>query len=73
MDHYSVQPRDQIFVKSYEFLSFAKNVSKDFCKNISKTLSSKYGQKFLDHAYKSAADAIKTKRTIEKTAGATGD
>ena len=27
MRDYSVQPRDQIFVKSYGFLSFAKNTS----------------------------------------------
>ena len=33
---YSVHPRNQIFVKSYEFLSFAKNVDKNICKNIGK-------------------------------------
>ena len=40
----------------------------DFCllpeirvrKNISKNLSSKYGQKLLDHAKQSATDALKT-------------
>ena len=37
MTRYSVQPRDQIFVKGYGFLSFAKNIDK----NISKNLSSK--------------------------------
>ena len=37
MTHYSVQQIDQIFVKAHEFLSFAKNTSK----NISKNLSSK--------------------------------
>ena len=44
-------------------------------KNISKYLSSKYGQKLLDHAEQSAADAIKTssKRIIQKPAKATGD
>ena len=26
--HYLVQPRDRIFVKSYGFLSFSKNMSK---------------------------------------------
>ena len=38
-------------------------------------LSSKYGQKHLDSAKKSATDAIKTasKRAIQKTAEATGD
>ena len=28
MMQYSVQPKDRIFVKSYVFLSFAKNMSK---------------------------------------------
>ena len=39
---YSFQPRDEIFVKGYGFLSFAKNVGKDIDKNISKNLSGKY-------------------------------
>ena len=40
-----------------------------------KNLSNKYGQKLLDSAKKSAADAIKTasKRAIQKTTEATGD
>ena len=42
MTHYSVQPRDRIFVKSYAFLSFAKNLGRSIVKNISKNLSSKY-------------------------------
>ena len=32
MRRYSVQPRDRIFVKGYEFLSFAKNVGKSLVK-----------------------------------------
>ena len=32
---YSVQPRDRIFVKCYEFLSFAKHMGKNIGKNIS--------------------------------------
>ena len=35
MTRYSVQPRDQIFVKSYGFLSFAKNMGRNISKNIS--------------------------------------
>ena len=76
---YSVQPRDQIFLKSYGFLSFAKNVGKNIGKNRSKNknknLSGKYSQKLLDHAKKFATDALKTssKRAIQKTAEATGD
>ena len=42
---YSVQPRYRIFVKSYGFLSFAKNMGKNIGKNISKNLSGKYSQK----------------------------
>ena len=29
MTQYSVQPRNQMFVKGYEFLSFAKNMGKN--------------------------------------------
>ena len=50
---YSVQPRDQIFVKGYRFLSFAKNMGKNIGRNISKNLSGKYSHKLLDHAKKS--------------------
>ena len=32
MTLYSVQPRDQIFVKSYGFSSFAKNMGKNIVK-----------------------------------------
>ena len=57
----------EIYVKGYGCLSFAKNMGK--------SLSSKYSQKLLDSAKKSTADAIKTawKRAIQKTAKATGD
>ena len=47
---YSIEPRDRIYVKGYGFLSFAKNIYKN--------LSNKYGQKRLDSAKKSTADAI---------------
>ena len=43
------EPEDWIFVKSYVFLSFAKNMEKNIDKNISKNLRSKYSQKGLDH------------------------
>ena len=48
---YSIEPRDRIYVKRYGFLSFAKNMGK--------SLSNKYGLKFLDSAKKSTTDAIK--------------
>ena len=32
MTSYLVQPRDRIFVKGYEFLSFAKNMDKNIGK-----------------------------------------
>ena len=75
MTRYSIQPRDQTFVKGYAFLSFAKNMGKCIGKNISKNVSDKYSKKFLDHAKHSATDAFKTssKRAIQKTAGGTGD
>ena len=64
---YSIEPRDRIYVKEYGFLSFAKNMSK--------SVSGKYGQKRLDSAKKSTTDVIKTasKGAIQKTAEATGD
>ena len=68
--HYSVQPRDKIFIKGYGFLSFAKNMGANIGKNINKILSGKHSQKFLDHTTQSATDALKTtsKRVIQKTA-----
>ena len=64
---YSVEPRDRICVKGYGLLSFAKNMGKN--------LSNKHGQKIIDSAKKSTTDTIKTvsKRSIQKTAEATGD
>ena len=41
MTHYSVQPKDRMFVKSYGFLSFTKIMGRNIGKNISKNLSSK--------------------------------
>ena len=57
---YSIEPKDRIYVKGYEFLSFAKNMGKN--------LSNKYRQKPLDSAKKSTIDSIKTasKRAIQK-------
>ena len=54
-------------IKEYGFLSFAKTMGKN--------LSNKYGQKLLDSAKQSIADAIKTasKRAIQKTAGSIGN
>ena len=60
MTCYLVKQRDQIFVKNYGFLSFARNMGKNVDKNISKNLSSKYSQKLLDHAKQSATYPIKT-------------
>ena len=64
---YSIEPRDRRYVKSYGFLSFAKNIGKN--------ISNKYSQKLVDTAKKSAVDVIKTasKRAIQKTAEATVD
>ena len=72
---HSVQPRDEIFVKVYGFLSFAENIGKNIRENVSKNLRGKYSQKFLDHARQSAADTLKTisKKAVQNTAEATGD
>ena len=54
-------------IKEYGFLSFAKTMGKN--------LSNKYGQKLLDSAKQSIADAIKpaSKRAIQKTAESIGN
>ena len=41
---YSIEPKDRIYVNGYGFLSFAKNIGKNF--------SNKYSQKLLDTAKK---------------------
>ena len=50
MLHYSVQHRDQLFLKYYRFSYFAKSLGKKIGKNISRNLSGKYSQELLDHA-----------------------
>ena len=60
MTQYSIHLRDQIFVKGYGFLPFAKNMGKNIGENISKNWSGKYSQKVFDHAKQSATDAPKT-------------
>ena len=75
---YSIEPRDKIYVKGYEFLSFAKSMSKNIgthATKVAKNLRGKYSQKPLDSAKTSTTDAMKTgsKRAIQKTTGATGD
>ena len=49
---YSIEPRDQIYVKGYGFLLFVKTIDKN--------VSSKDSQILLDRSKKSATDAIKT-------------
>ena len=82
MARYSVQPRGQILIEGYEFLSFAKDMGKVIGKNVSKILSGNYSpgmlamrQKPLDHHKQSATDAFKTtsKRAIPKPVEAIGD
>ena len=45
--HYSIEPRDKIYVKGYGFLSFAKNIGTHATK-VAKIMSIKYSQKPLD-------------------------
>ena len=60
---YSIEPRERRYVEGSGFLSLARN------------LNTKYGQKLVDSAKKSAIDAFKfaSKRATQKTAEATGD
>ena len=59
MIRYSVQPRDRIFVKGYEFFSFVKNMGGNIGKNIGKNVSSKYSQERIDHSNESTTDTLK--------------
>ena len=70
---YSIESRDRIYVKGYGFLAFAKNFGTHATK-VAKNMRNKCSQKRLDSAKKSTTDVIKTasKRTIQKTAEATG-
>ena len=70
---YSAQPRDQIFVEDYGFLSSARNIGKNVGRKISKTLTSNYSQILLDHAKQSPMDKTALKRATQRTAGATDD
>ena len=54
---YSLEPRYQVFVKSYGFLSFDVNMSTNIGKNVCKNLAGKYSQNLLDYAKQSATDA----------------
>ena len=49
---YSIESRDRRYVKGYGFLCFAKTIGKN--------ISSKYSQKLVDSAKKSATNAMKT-------------
>ena len=64
---YSIEPKNRIYLRSYGFLSFAKNMGKN--------LNNKDSKNLLDSAKKFTTDAIKTasKKAIQKTAEATGD
>ena len=68
MMRYSVQFRDQIFVKVYGILSFVKDMNKNIGKNITKSLSSKYSQKILNHAKQSPIGTSKKQLKQLKTA-----
>ena len=60
---YSIKPRDRIYVKGYEFLSFAKNMD-TYATKVAKNLSNNYSQVnvLLDSAKKFTTDAIKLLR-----------
>ena len=63
MIRYSIEPRTRKYVKEYGFLSFARN------------LSNKYGKQLLDTAAKTGLYAAKTtsKKVVHKTAEAIGE
>ena len=77
MTPYSIESKDQISAKGYEFFFFTIDMSKNIGKNIIKCLNGKYSQKLLYQAKKLATDALKTisrkEKFKEKTAAASGD
>ena len=62
---YSIELRERRHVKGYGFLSYARNIGTHATK-VAKNMSNKYGQKLVDTAKKSAADAIKTASERER-------
>ena len=68
---YSTEPRDQIYLKGYEFLSFAKNID---TKQKQKLTWQYLVKKRLDSTKKSCKNALKTvsKKQIQETAEPTG-
>ena len=75
MTYYSVQPKDPIFVKGYDFFLLLKIYVKNISKCISKNVSKNFSQKRIDHAKHFTINAVKatSKRAIQRTAVATGD
>ena len=71
MKPYSIEPRDQIFVKDYRFFPFTKNIAQ----KIGINFGGKYSQKLLDLATQLVTDIIRTalKGAIQKMAETTGD
>ena len=73
MTWYLVQPTERIFVKGYNFLSFAKNMGKNIGKV--KTWAVNIARSFLIMLNNLQQMQLKlvSKRVIQKTAEATGD
>ena len=71
---YLIRPKERRYVKTYGFLSFARNLGTHAIK-VAKKLNNKYGQKLADFNKKSATDTLKIvgKRAVQKTAEASGD
>ena len=70
MKPYSIEPRDQIFVKDYRFFPFTKNIAQ----KIGINFGGKYSQKLLDLATQLVTDIIRTalKGAIQKMVETTG-
>ena len=75
MTHYSVQTRDRIYVKVYEFLSFTKNLGRNVGKKISKNLSRKCSKNLFIMLHNLLQMHLKLlqKKAIQETGKATGD
>ena len=72
---YSIEPRERRFVKGYGFMSFARNFSDKYSKNLmdkgidlSKTFAKTAGKKILKETAKATGDLIGNKIAVKITA-----
>ena len=66
MTHYSIETKDQIFLKGSELFSFSKSMSKNVDKNVSKNLIAGCSENPYDHAKQSKQKYLVRQTTSKK-------